>query len=288
MKISEILKNNKVTISFEVFPPKQWDKIESTKAVVAEMAKSKPAFMSVTYGASGTTSGYTTEIANAIKNSGITPLSHLTCLTSTKDKVEGVIDELAANGIENILALRGDIPEGFVFPDEQHFHHAYELVEVIKSRGDFCIGGACYPEVHPDSRNRIEDLAFLKEKVDCGLDFLTTQMFFDNEIFLNFKENCRIKGIEIPIIAGIMPITNANQIKKSVELSNCAFPKKFKKIVERFGDRPESMKQAGIIYATEQIIDLMANGQNNIHVYTMNKPDVANAIMEGLSHIINE
>lgn len=288
MKISEILKNNKVTVSFEVFPPKQWDKIESTKAVVAEMAKSKPAFMSVTYGASGTTSGYTTEIANAIKNSGITPLSHLTCLTSTKDKVEGVIDELAANDIENILALRGDIPEGFVFPDEQHFHHAYELVEVIKSRGDFCIGGACYPEVHPDSRNRIEDLAFLKEKVDCGLDFLTTQMFFDNEIFLNFKENCRIKGIEIPIIAGIMPITNANQIKKSVELSNCAFPKKFKKIVERFGDRPESMKQAGIIYATEQIIDLMANGQNNIHVYTMNKPDVANAIMEGLSHIINE
>lgn len=288
MKISEILKNNKVTVSFEIFPPKQWDKIESTKAVVAEMAKSKPAFMSVTYGASGTTSGYTTEIANAIKNSGITPLSHLTCLTSTKDKVEGVIDELADNGIENILALRGDIPEGFVFPDEQHFHHAYELVEVIKSRGDFCIGGACYPEVHPDSRNRIEDLAFLKEKVDCGLDFLTTQMFFDNEIFLNFKENCRIKGIEIPIIAGIMPITNANQIKKSVELSNCAFPKKFKKIVERFGDRPESMKQAGIIYATEQIIDLMANGQNNIHVYTMNKPDVANAIMEGLSHIINE
>lgn len=288
MKISEILKNNKVTVSFEVFPPKQWDKIESTKAVVAEMAKSKPAFMSVTYGASGTTSGYTTEIANAIKDSGITPLSHLTCLTSTKDKVEGVIDELAANGIENILALRGDIPEGFVFPDEQHFHHACELVEVIKSRGNFCIGGACYPEVHPDSRNRIEDLAFLKEKVDCGVDFLTTQMFFDNEVFLNFKENCRIKGIEIPIIAGIMPITNANQIKKSVELSNCAFPKKFQKIVERFGDRPESMKQAGIIYATEQIIDLMANGQNNIHVYTMNKPDVANAIMEGLSHIINE
>lgn len=288
MKISDILKNNKVTVSFEVFPPKQWDRIESTKAVVAEMAKSKPSFMSVTYGASGTTSGYTTEIANAIKNSGITPLSHLTCLTSTKDKVVDVIDELKENGIENILALRGDIPEGFVFPDEQHFHHAYELVEVIKSKGDFCIGGACYPEVHPDSRNRIEDLAFLKEKVDCGLDFLTTQMFFDNEIFLNFKENCRIKGIEIPIIAGIMPITNASQIKKSIELSNCAFPKKFQKIVERFGDKPESMKQAGIIYATEQIIDLMANGQNNIHVYTMNKPDVANAIMEGLSHIINE
>lgn len=288
MKISEILKNNKVTVSFEVFPPKQWDKIESTKAVVAEMAKSNPAFMSVTYGASGTTSGYTTEIANAIKDSGMTPLSHLTCLTSTKDKVEGVIDELRDNGIENILALRGDIPQGFVFPDEQHFHHAYELVEVIKSRGDFCIGGACYPEVHPDSRNRVEDLAFLKEKVDCGVDFLTTQMCFDNEIFLNFVENCRIKGIDVPINAGIMPITNASQIKRSVELSNCAFPKKFLKIVERFGDDPESMKQAGIIYATEQIIDLMANGQNHFHVYTMNKPDVANAIMKGLGCIINE
>ncbi len=288
MKISEILKNNKVTVSFEVFPPKQWDKIENTKAVVAEMAQSKPAFMSVTYGAAGTTSGYTTEIANAIKASGITPLSHLTCLTSTKDKVVNVIDELKENGIENILALRGDIPEGFVFPDKQHFHHACELVEVIKSRGDFCIGGACYPEVHPDSRNRIEDIAFLKEKVDSGLDFLTTQMFFDNEIFLNFKENCLIKGIDIPIIAGIMPITNAKQIKRSVELSNSAFPKKFIKIVDRFGDKPESMKQAGIIYATEQIIDLMANGQNNIHVYTMNKPDVANAIMKGLADIINE
>lgn len=288
MKISEIIKNRKVTVSFEVFPPKQWDKIENTKAVVAEMAQSKPAFMSVTYGAAGTTSGYTTEIANAIKNSGITPLSHLTCLTSTKDKVENVIKELSENGIENILALRGDIPEGFVFPDKQHFHHAYELIEVIKKNGDFCIGGACYPEVHPDSRNRVEDLAFLKEKADCGLDFLTTQMFFDNEIFLNFKENCAIKGIDIPIIAGIMPITNAKQIKRSVELSNCAFPKKFQKIVERFGDNPESMKQAGIIYATEQIIDLMANGQNNIHVYTMNKPDAANAIMKGLSSIINE
>lgn len=288
MKIAEILKNNKVTVSFEVFPPKQWDKIENTKAVVAEMAVSKPAFMSVTYGAAGTTSGYTTEIANAIKASGITPLSHLTCLTSTKDKVTEVIDELSQNGIENILALRGDIPEGFVFPDKQHFHHASELVEVIKSKGDFCIGGACYPEVHPDSRNRVEDIAFLKEKVDCGLDFLTTQMFFDNDVFLNFKENCEIKGINIPIIAGIMPITNAKQIKRSVELSNCAFPKKFRKIVDRFGDKPESMKQAGIIYATEQIIDLMANGQNNIHVYTMNKPDVANAIMKGLSSIINE
>ena len=288
MKISEILKNNKVTVSFEMFPPKEWSKIENTKAVVREMSKAKPAFMSVTYGAAGTTSGFTTEIANEIKARGVTPLSHLTCLTSTKDKISSVINELKQNNIENILALRGDIPKDFVFPDEQHFHYAYELVNTIKEQGDFCIGGACYPEVHPESANKVEDIQYLKEKVDCGLDFITTQMFFDNDVFYNFRENCAIKGINIPIIAGIMPITNENQIKRSVELSGCKFPKKFEKIIERFGENPAAMKQAGIIYATEQIIDLMANGQNNIHIYTMNKPDVAEAIMKGLSEIINE
>lgn len=288
MKISEILKSNKVTVSFEIFPPKEWNKIENTKAVVREMAKSKPSFMSVTYGASGTTSGFTTEIANEIKDNGITPLSHLTCLTSTKDKIKNVAEELKANGVENILALRGDIPQGFVFPDKQHFHYAYELVNTLKELGDFCIGGACYPEVHPESANKIEDIQHLKEKVDCGLDFVTTQMFFDNEVFYNFRENCAIKGIDVPLIAGIMPITNANFIKKSVELSGCRLPKKFTRIVERFGENPAAMKQAGIIYATEQIIDLMANGQNNIHIYTMNKPDVAGSIMKGLSEIINE
>jgi methylenetetrahydrofolate reductase (NADPH) len=288
MKISQILKERKVTVSFEVFPPKEWDKIENTKAVVLEMAKSRPAFMSVTYGAAGTRTGFTTEIAQAINQSGVPALSHLTCLTSTKDKINSVIDEWKNSGIENILALRGDIPEGFVFPDKQYFRYAYELVNIIKGKGGFCIGGACYPEVHPESSGRVEDIQHLKEKVDCGLDFLTTQMFFDNDVFLNFKENCLIKGINIPIIAGIMPITNAKQIKRSIELSGCRFPKKFRRIVERFGDNPAAMKQAGIIYATEQIIDLMANGQNNIHIYTMNKPDVAAAIMNGLSHIIGE
>ena len=286
MKIADILKNNRVTVSFEVFPPKEWSKIENTQAVIAELAKSKPAFMSVTYGAAGTRTGFTTEIAQAIKENGITPLSHLTCLTSTKDKINDVLNEWKAAEIENILALRGDIPDGFEFPNEQHFHHASELVSEIKSNGDFCVGAACYPEIHPESANRVEDINHLKEKVDCGVDFLTTQMFFDNDVFLRFKENCLIKGINVPIIAGIMPITNANQIKRSVELSGCAFPKKFQKIVERFGDNPAAMKQAGIVYATEQIIDLMANGQNNIHIYTMNKPDVAGAIAAGLSEII--
>lgn len=289
MKISEILKENRVNVSFEVFPPKQWDKIETTKNVVREMSKEKPAFMSVTYGAAGTTSGFTTEIATEIKNNGVTPLSHLTCLTSTKDKIHAVVNELQEHGINNILALRGDIPKGFEFSNNQYFTHAYQLINEIKEiNPDVCVGAACYPEIHPESKNRVEDIAHLKEKVDCGAQFLTSQMFFDNEKFLNFVEMCRIKGIEVPIIAGIMPITNANQIKRSIELSNSSVPKKFFRIMERFGDDPNKMKQAGIIYATEQIIDLMANGINDIHIYTMNKPDVASQIMNGLSHIINE
>ena len=285
MKISEILNNNKVTVSFEVFPPKEWAKISDTKKVIGEMVKDKPHFMSVTYGAAGTTSGYTTEIAKAISDGGITPLSHLTCINSTKEKVSQVLDELKANGVENILALRGDKPQDYVPGD---YRYASELINDIKAKGDFCVGGACYPEIHPESGNRVEDIAHLKEKVDCGLDFITSQMFFDNEAFYNFREMCAIKEINVPIIAGIMPITNAGQIKRSVELSNCSVPKKFSKIMERFGDNPHVMKQAGIIYATEQIIDLMANGVNNIHIYTMNKPDVAHKIMEGLSAIINE
>ncbi len=287
MKISEILKNNRVTVSFEVFPPKQWDKIESTKAVVREMSKSTPSFMSVTYGASGTGAGFAREIAEEVKNSGTVPLSHLTCLTSTREKIRSVVSGLKESGVENILALRGDIPEGFVFPDEQYFEYAYQLVDEIKTLGDFCIGGACYPEIHPESKNRVDDLEHLKQKVDCGLDFLTSQMFFDNEKFLNFVEMCRVKGIEVPIIAGIMPITNAKQIKRSIELSNCSVPKKFYRIMERFGDDDKSMQQAGIIYATEQIIDLMANGINNVHIYTMNKPAVAAQIVNGLGSIID-
>lgn len=288
MKISDIINKNKVTVSFEVFPPKEWAKIADTKAVISEMVKDNPAWISVTYGAAGTTSGYTTEIANSIMQGGCTALSHLTCINSTKKKVDSVLDELQTNGVENILALRGDIPKDFTPAEKPDYKHAYQLINDIKAKGDFCIGGACYPEIHPDSANRVEDIARLKEKVDCGLDFITTQMFFDNDAFFNFREMCAIKEINVPIVAGIMPITNAKQIKRSVELSNCSVPRKFEKIMERFGENPEVMKQAGIIYATEQIIDLMANGVNNIHIYTMNKPDVAHKIMEGLSAIINE
>lgn len=288
MKITDVINSKRVTVSFEVFPPKQWAKISDTKSVIAEMVKDNPAWMSVTYGAAGTTSGYTTEIAKSIMQYGVTPLSHITCINSAKEKVKSVLDELEANKVENILALRGDIPKDFDMLGKQEYFHASELIDDIKARKSFCIGAACYPETHPESSNRVEDIARLKDKVDHGVDFLCSQMFFDNEAFFNFREMCAIKEINVPIVAGIMPITNASQIKRSVELSNCSVPKKFKKIMERFGENPDAMKQAGIIYATEQIIDLMANGVNNIHIYTMNKPDVAHNIMEGLSAIINE
>ena len=288
MKVKDIIKNNKVTVSFEVFPPKEWDKVESTKAVINELAKLSPSFMSVTYGAAGTTSGFTTEIANSVKENGITPLAHLTCLTSTRDKIHNVVNELRENGIENILALRGDIPKDFVFPDKQYYTYASQLIEEIHSLGDFCVGGACYPEIHPESENRVTDIAHLKEKVDCGLDFLTTQMFFDNEVFYNFREMCAIKGIDVPLVAGIMPITNVNLIERTVKLAGCTLPKKFTKLVDRFGSNNAAMKQAGIVYATEQIIDLLANGVNNIHIYTMNKPDIAEKITQGIGDIIHE
>ncbi len=288
MKVKDIIKNNKVTVSFEVFPPKEWDKIENTKTVINELAKLSPSFMSVTYGAAGTTSGFTTEIANSVKENGITPLAHLTCLTSTRDKIHTVVNELKENGIENILALRGDIPKDFVFPDKQYYTYASQLIEEIHSIGDFCVGGACYPEIHPESENRVTDIAYLKEKVDCGLDFLTTQMFFDNEVFYNFREMCAIKDIDVPLVAGIMPITNVNLIERTVKLAGCKLPKKFTKLVDRFGSNNAAMKQAGIVYATEQIVDLLANGVNNIHIYTMNKPDIAEKITQGLGDIINE
>ena len=288
MKVKDIIKNNKVTVSFEVFPPKEWDKVESTKAVINELAKLSPSFMSVTYGAAGTTSGFTTEIANSVKENGITPLAHLTCLTSTRDKIHTVVNELKENGIENILALRGDIPKDFVFPDKQYYTYASQLIEEIHTLGDFCVGGACYPEIHPESENRVTDIAHLKEKVDCGLDFLTTQMFFENEVFYNFREMCAIKGIDVPLVAGIMPITNVNLIERTVKLAGCSLPKKFTKLVERFGTNNAAMKQAGIVYAMEQIVDLLANGVNNIHIYTMNKPDIAEKITQGIGDIINE
>lgn len=285
MNLSSMLKSEKVTISCELFPPKLGSQLEDYKRIVAETAALKPAYISCTYGATGGTSDYTVEIADTINKCNIPAIAHLTCASSTKEKVADVIDQLKERNIENILALRGDIPENADFPLPNQYHHAIELIREIKERGDFCIGGACYPEGHPEARNMDEDLTYLKEKVDAGCDYLTTQMFFDNHIYYNFMYKALRKGINVPVVAGIMPVTNANQIKRIVALSGNLVPAKFLTIVDRFGDNPKAMRQAGIAYATEQMIDLIANGVNHIHIYSMNKPDVAGEILDNLSHI---
>lgn len=287
MKLSELFKAKKPTLSFEVFPPKTGDTYETVKSATENIASLLPDYMSVTYGAGGGTSDYTVSIAaNILKNYGVTPLAHLTCLSSTKEGVKRQLDALKQNGIENILALRGDVPKDAEPTENREYRYAYQLVEDIKKNGDFCIGGACYPESHTESTNSADDIRHLKEKVDAGCDFLTTQMFFDNNILYSFLYKIREAGITVPIVAGIMPVTNGKQIKRICELSGTYLPQRFKSIVDKFGDNPQAMKRAGIAYATEQIIDLLANGVNAIHVYSMNKPDVAEAIQNNLSDII--
>lgn len=285
MKIKEILGKGCPTLSFEVFPPKTEDKIEGVEQAALAIAKLKPAFMSVTYGAGGGTSRYTVQIASDIQEScGVVSLAHLTCVSSTREKVHQVLGELKEKKIENVLALRGDIPaDGKV---EKDYRYASQLIREIKQAGDFCIGAACYPEGHVESANKTEDILHLKEKVEAGCDFVTTQMFFDNNILYNYLYRIREKGITVPVVAGIMPVTNRSQIQRICQMSGTYLPARFKAIVDRFGDRPAAMKQAGIAYATEQIIDLIANGVNGIHIYTMNKPDVAARIQDSLSEIL--
>lgn len=285
MKVSELLKSDKVTISVELFPPKKGSQLENYKAIVGQMAELKPSYISCTYGATGGTSDYTVEIADTINSYGIPAIAHLTCASSTKEKVQSVIKELKDRKIENILALRGDIPEDADFPLPDQYHHAIELIGEIKEIGDFCIGGACYPEGHPEAATMEEDLQHLKEKVEAGCDYLTTQMFFDNNTYYRFLYKALAKGINVPVVPGIMPVTNAAQVKRTISLTGNLVPAKFLSIVDRFGSNPEAMKQAGIAYATEQIIDLIANGVNHIHIYSMNKPDVAGAIMDNLFEI---
>jgi len=287
MKISQLLKKDTLSISFEVFPPKTNSNFESVESAVEEIAKLSPAFMSVTYGAGGGTSEYTLKIANRIKKElGVPSLAHLTCVSSTKATVRKRIEDIKNAGIENIMALRGDIPDGNQLKD---YHHATELVRDIKEFDpSFCIGGACYPEIHPESQNQKEDIKYLKEKVDAGCDFLTTQMFFDNNLLYNFLYKIREAGITVPIIPGIMPITNANQLERAIKLSGSFIPQRFKSLVDKFGTDPAAMMQAGIAYATDQIIDLFANGITNVHVYSMNKPEVARKINENLSDIIGK
>ena len=292
MKLSEIINNGKLSLSFEVFPPKTDTAFENVKHATEEIAKLSPSFVSVTYGAGGGTSKYTLDIAKNINEQyGVPTLAHLTCVSSSKETVQKKIKEIKAAGIENIMALRGDLTPELENSDRSKwaYRNAIDLIRDIKDSGeDFCIGGACYPEIHPESENQREDIKHLKEKVDAGCSFLTTQMFFDNNLLYNFLYKIREVGITVPVIPGIMPITNANQVERAIKLSGSFMPQRFKSIVDRFGNDPSAMKQAGIAYATDQIIDLYANGITNVHVYSMNKPDVAKLIQSNLSDIIEK
>lgn len=292
MKITDLLKKEQMSLSIEVFPPKKETSRDSVLAATQEIARLHPAFMSVTYGAGGGTSRYTLEIAENIqKQFGVPMLAHLTCVSSDRETVKRQIDHMKTAGIRNVMALRGDLTPELEASDRKTwtYHHAVELVQELKESGaDFCIGAACYPEVHPESINQREDLRHLKEKVDAGADFLTTQMVFDNNLFFNFMYKLRELGVTVPVLPGIMPITNANQVARAIKLSGSFMPQRFRSIVDRFGTDPAAMKQAGIAYATDQIIDLYANGITNVHIYSMNKPDVAEAILNNVSNILGK
>ncbi|MBR6173394.1 MAG: methylenetetrahydrofolate reductase [Eubacterium sp.] len=290
MKIIDILNQKNMSLSFEVFPPKKEAGLEGVRETTEHIAAQHPAYMSVTYGAGGGTSQFTLDIAKNIKDRFRVPtLVHLTCVSSNKETVKNRIREMHEMGLNNILALRGDLTPELEKTDRSKWDYRYavELIRDIKESGyDFCIGAACYPEVHPESPNQREDILHLKEKVDAGAEFMVTQMVFDNNLFFNFLYKIREAGITVPVIPGIMPITNAVQVERALKLSGSFMPQRFKAMVDYFGQDPEAMKQAGIAYATDQIIDLYANGITNVHVYSMNKPDVAQAIMDNLSNIL--
>lgn len=285
MKISEILNRNAITVSCEIFPPKKGSDFSGVFHTVDEITQLGVDFISVTYGAGGSTSKKTVDVAAYIQNQHRTPaLAHLTCCDSTQEQIADQLNTLKTHGIENVLALRGDRPEGY--DGSGSYHYAIELIQDIKRQGDFCIGAACYPEGHVECEHKEMDIGYLKEKVDAGCDFLTTQMFFDNNVYYNFLYRTLSAGITAPIIPGIMPVTNARQIKRTCELSGTILPPRFKAIADKFSDTPPAMQQAGIAYATEQIVDLIANGVRYIHLYTMNKPEIAAKIMENLSEIL--
>ncbi len=285
MKVSEIIRQDRPSLSFEVFPPKSDAAFGDVSAAATAIAELDPSYISVTYGAGGGTSQFTFDIAKTLQERGTSPLVHLSCISATRETIRAQLTNLREMGIENILALRGDLPQGMEH-SALSYRYASDLMEEIRAFGGFCIGGACYPEGHPESANSAVDLESLKIKVEKGCEFLTTQMFFDNNILYNFLYRLYKIGVDVPVVAGIMPVTNANQIKRICAISGNALPQRFIRIVDRYGDDPGAMMQAGIAYATEQIIDLYANGIHAVHVYSMNKPEVAAAIKKNLSEIL--
>ena len=286
MKIKDILRGGGVSVSLEIFPPKREENLDRTREVVERLCRRKPSFVSVTCGAASTRDAHTADVAAFVAARGVTALAHMTCVGAPVSAVRGQLARLRALGVENVLALRGDLPPGASAPGEGRFAHAEDLVREIKAAGGFCVGAACYPEKHPESADSAEDLRMLKRKVDAGADFLTTQMFFDNSLFYRFLWKAREAGIDVPVVAGIMPITSGKQVERARLLSGSTMPPRFLSIVDKWGGNPVAMEQAGVAYATGQIVDLLANGVNAIHVYTMNKPSVAEAILDNLSELL--
>lgn len=287
MKIIDILKNKRVTLSFEVFPPKTADAVPTALAAAEAIAALHPDFMSVTYGAGGGTSDFTVHIASAVKKTyGVEVMPHLTCLSSTKEKVTETLQDYKEAGFETIMALRGDVPADGTKKND--FEHATDLMKQIKSfDSSMALGGACYPEGHPESPSLAADIENIRSKVDAGAQFLSTQMFFDNSLFYSYLNRLHAAGIDVPVLAGIMPITNKRILTRSLAMSGTAVPARYIAMVDAYGDSPEAMKQAGIAYATEQILDLYANGVRNVHVFAMNKPDVAKAIFENIRPVLD-
>jgi len=290
VKISDVLKKKVPTVSVEIFPPRKDSDMRFVMDTVTEVASCGPSFISVTYGAGNTPCRRTTvEIVDHIqRNLGVTGVAHLTCVSSTREEVAKKLTDMKARGVKNVLALRGDLSRDREYPMPGEYRYASELVEDIRRFGDFCIGAACYPEGHVECSSRAEDLGHLKEKVDAGCDFLITQMFFDNDVLYNFLYRLRDKGITVPVAAGIMPVTRISQVKRMCEMSGTTIlPKNFASILDKFGSRPEALRQAGIAYATEQAIELIAGGVEHIHIYSMNTASVACSIMQSLSGVIN-
>lgn len=285
MKIIDLLKSPKVCVSCELFPPKKGSELEHAQEIVRTIAIQGVDYMSVTYGAGGTAVGKSVALVSEIERCGVPALAHLTCVGADEQKIEGVLDQLKAANVQNVLALRGDLPQGQEHPLGD-YAHASDLVKKIKSYGDFCVGGATYPEGHPEAAGLDDDLEHTKMKVEAGCDFLVTQMFFDNAMFYNFMYRMLAKGINVPVVAGIMPVTNLKQIEKIFTLSGTPVPAPLRAMAERFADHPAALKQAGMAYAIGQIVDLIANGFTNIHIYTMNKPDIIGGIRSNLSEII--
>ena len=287
-KIIDILRTDKVSISCELFPPKLGTELQNSLEIVNKIAKVNPSYMSVTYGAGGSTVGYSAALAKEVQDNGIPALAHLTCVKANEAKLQEVLGQMQANGIENILALRGDIPAGMEKDAIGSFAHASDLMRFIKEQGDFCVGGAAYPEGHPESGSLAQDIENTKYKVEAGVDFLVTQMFFDNTILYNYMFRLLKAGINVPVVPGIMPVTNANQIIRICQLSGTKLPPQFRAMVEKFADKPAALKQAGIAYATGQIIDLVSNGFSHVHIYTMNRPEIIGGIMTNLSEIVKD